>query len=1189
MRFEELHLERFGHFDDLRLDLSGDDVRLHVIYGPNEAGKSTALAAICDVLFGLPERTPYNFLHEYSRLRIGATITNAAGQQLAFKRRKARGNSLLKPDESGELPADSLVPFLGGATEEFFTRMFGLNHQRLREGGKGMLEAGGDIARSLFEAGAGTAHLAAVAKQLSEDADEIGAPSGRKASSKPYWQAHDRFEHASSRMKSEMLRADHWVAAERAVTAARAALKEAEDALAESRREQSALERIRRVAPILRRIDDLQERLDALGHGVDLPEGFAETWQRATKAFEDASAAVARSAQATEQLKGDLKALGLAEPWPGLADRITALMTELGDYRAKRRDAPHRERDLEVGWGQVGELLKKLGLSMPPEEIADRVPTTRAVGRVKTLIAESNRLDVKLASARDELEQIEAAVRQAVRQLEEAGSPVNPAAAAAAVKSASELGNTAARHAQAKRALEETEEELSAALSVLGRWSHGADELAKRSFPSGEAVARLGQALDRLGREQETLADERERKLAEQRDLEGELVALQAGGEVPTPEALQTAREHRDDGWRLIRRRYVEGTDVPEQALAEFGGDAGVAEAFESAVHHADYLADGREREADRIARFATATGQLEKVKADLAALEARQENLERRQEAWASDWAALWQETGGEPGTPADMREWLTRKDQALSKLREFRSARSAEQEAATEDHQVREHLLRAAAELGLDGTEELTTRVLREQVTVALDAASKRWTDSKELKRTLTASRQQAEERRQNLTRVEADLDRWREQWAVEVPALGLPLDAAPEEADEALSVWQEIEKLRTDLLQTAKRLKDMQEVTAAYEADVGSLMSGLGEAAADLSKETDCAVLVPLLRNRLDEAQQRQARIDEVQARIRKAEADREAAEEQLATAERELASLRQTHGLQADADVPALARASDERRVIVHGLQKERDDLSSAGDGLDEDALREAVGRVGADDVVAGISRVGDEITRQQQNVQAAERTLTEAQGELRVLGQREGAGSAAQEANDAAAEMVDHVERWLRLRAANIILNRAVERYREQNQHPLVQRASEIFAAVASTGVNPITKLSVDYTDAERPVLVGYRADGKLCPVSGMSDGTLDQLYLALRIAAIERHMESAEPLPFVADDLFITSDEDRTAAGIRTLAELGRCTQVLLFTHHRYVVEAARAQMTPSELRVLTLQSSAGAPNLAAE
>ena len=124
---------------------------------------------------------------------------------------------------------------------------------------------------------------------------------------------------------------------------------------------------------------------------------------------------------------------------------------------------------------------------------------------------------------------------------------------------------------------------------------------------------------------------------------------------------------------------------------------------------------------------------------------------------------------------------------------------------------------------------------------------------------------------------------------------------------------------------------------------------------------------------------------------------------------------------------------------------------------------------------------------------------------------------------------------------------------------------------------------------MDYTDAEKPVLVGYRADDTLCQISGMSDGTLDQLYLALRIAAIERHMESAEPLPFVADDLFITSDEDRTASGIRSLAELGRHTQVLLFTHHRYVVDAAQGRLGPSEIRIHTLEASRGVGNLAAD
>lgn len=90
----------------------------------------------------------------------------------------------------------------------------------------------------------------------------------------------------------------------------------------------------------------------------------------------------------------------------------------------------------------------------------------------------------------------------------------------------------------------------------------------------------------------------------------------------------------------------------------------------------------------------------------------------------------------------------------------------------------------------------------------------------------------------------------------------------------------------------------------------------------------------------------------------------------------------------------------------------------------------------------------------------------------------------------------------------------------------------------------------------------------------------MSDGTADQLYLALRIAAIERHVGTSEPMPFIGDDLFITSDENRTAPGLKALAELGKHTQVLLFTHHRYVVDAAMRALEPQALKIHNLADS---------
>ena len=93
----------------------------------------------------------------------------------------------------------------------------------------------------------------------------------------------------------------------------------------------------------------------------------------------------------------------------------------------------------------------------------------------------------------------------------------------------------------------------------------------------------------------------------------------------------------------------------------------------------------------------------------------------------------------------------------------------------------------------------------------------------------------------------------------------------------------------------------------------------------------------------------------------------------------------------------------------------------------------------------------------------------------------------------------------------------------------------------------------------------------------------MSTGSADQLYLALRVAAIEDYLDHAPPLPFIADDLFINFDDDRAAAGFRVLGELARKTQVLFFTHHEHLIDVAnRALGTTVSTITLPGQAAAG-------
>ncbi len=99
-----------------------------------------------------------------------------------------------------------------------------------------------------------------------------------------------------------------------------------------------------------------------------------------------------------------------------------------------------------------------------------------------------------------------------------------------------------------------------------------------------------------------------------------------------------------------------------------------------------------------------------------------------------------------------------------------------------------------------------------------------------------------------------------------------------------------------------------------------------------------------------------------------------------------------------------------------------------------------------------------------------------------------------------------------------------------------------------------------------------PVLLAVRSDGGTASAPELSDGTRDQLYLALRLASLERYARANEPMPLVLDDVLIHSDDERASAALQVLGEVARTTQVLFFTHHARLVELARAALGPARL-----------------
>ena len=152
-------------------------------------------------------------------------------------------------------------------------------------------------------------------------------------------------------------------------------------------------------------------------------------------------------------------------------------------------------------------------------------------------------------------------------------------------------------------------------------------------------------------------------------------------------------------------------------------------------------------------------------------------------------------------------------------------------------------------------------------------------------------------------------------------------------------------------------------------------------------------------------------------------------------------------------------------------------------------------------------------------------------------------------------------------------------NAGIEQHREKNQGPVLSRASQIFSRIT---LGQYSGLRVDFNDRGEPIILGVRSrtahTDSVVTVEGMSDGTCDQLYLALRLASLELWLQHHEPIPFIVDDILLNFDDDRALATLQVLAKLSEQTQVIFFTHHQHLVELAERQRSMKNVFVSRIQ-----------
>ena len=112
------------------------------------------------------------------------------------------------------------------------------------------------------------------------------------------------------------------------------------------------------------------------------------------------------------------------------------------------------------------------------------------------------------------------------------------------------------------------------------------------------------------------------------------------------------------------------------------------------------------------------------------------------------------------------------------------------------------------------------------------------------------------------------------------------------------------------------------------------------------------------------------------------------------------------------------------------------------------------------------------------------------------------------------------------------------------------------RLSPQLSEKAGAYFNRLTQGQYTQVSLTRDLDVAVREGDSLAdrPLSYLSQGTADQLYLALRLALADLLLPQSDACPLILDDAFLTFDDNRLALALDVMQELAKTRQVLLFT-----------------------------------
>ncbi len=1146
MKIRQLHINRFGHFTDCDLVFPGEG--LQVIYGPNEAGKTTLLEFLRGVLFDFPARTPYDFggLGEVAGV---ATLELHDGRSVELRRRKGNKDKVAIKINGipTELDDTGWLRLLDHADRTLFESVFAFGLNQLSRGEESLKHE--SLQSALFGSGlGGTSSPDRVLAEIGRQADELF----KKGGSKPTINALlADLKSITKDIKDCSLRPESYHQAVKEADKATETAKTLSNQVDALRRKHAQLEKQIRAWPKWWELQQLRSDRAQIGVLPALPTDARKKYVDLGKELKEHEETRADKATQIERVNGLLGALQLNPVAVLYRIEIKSCLELRQSFIDARDQLPERRQErknlqLQIdqelqehrpGWSHAD--LRAFSVNVATRAEIDRLTEDFNIRRtsVATIAAkqESDATDL------ERLRIVHAAICVArdITVLE--GVLADETAYAGDLN---ELNRNRVELAKLQLNLTSQIRQLTPPLAVETTAPH------VLPVPRVETVSEFQDRLAELAenlRAANSLAREDE---TEYRKLEELLAAARKSRVVPSLEERDAARARRDTGWDLVRRRYIaaEPVDADIAAWLDVEADVNLPDGYERAVRQADGLADQIYDNANEVA---VREGQHRRLtELELRLNQKRQEiaNLERQQSQLQEEWIALWRPCGFEPLTPDAMCGWLQQHAAVCTAF--VKCAELATQLTPLGERiESFEQRLRVAS--GMTGEDFSSMLALVRQSVEDEKHRRRKAIDSLIEVRRLE---KQLANHNEALQVIQGQEVTAQSAWRAVLERLNLPAEWDTELTRKVIDQLKTTRVRLESLPSVDDRIVKMESRVEEFNRRVQALC----EAMAPELLHDPAELAVKKLDEQVERAVEAQRNYDDLTQRLPGLHKMLKLSGERLQMAEAERGRLFAAAATTTEEEFLKVVTRTETAARLERDIEQLQREINLIRAGDDPAEFEQAL----STSELAILHGREDDLKQQLKEVETLRNSAVGEEALAReALGRLDGSEAAAKLNGELAckrSQLATEVDRYMPLIYARHLLNKAVSRFEKENQPEMIVTVSRLLGQLTGG-----TYIEFDRSGAGKQTALVRRSDGVERTPDQLSTGTREQLYLAIRLAYVLHYCERNQPLPIIIDDVLVNFDESRSRQTLAVLADISRSVQVLLFTCHPHLVNMA--------------------------